>query len=149
MKIVFDTSVIVKGFIEPRRRKQDYILNEQIRIYKLASSLLNQVSTNKIELLVPSIALVEIAAVGSRLTGKEERGIEAAEFVKENSNIIDDDFFLHEAIKIAAKTKISGFDSVFITCAKLTNSDLITDDKKMYNAAIDLGIEAKLLREME
>ena len=115
----------------------------------MASSLLDQVANKKIKLIVPSIALVEIAAVGARLTGKEEKGIEARNFVRENSKIIYDTFFINEAAKIAAQTKISGFDSIFIAVAKLTNSTLFTDDKKMYETAIKLSINAKLLRNIK
>ena len=44
--------------------------------------------------------------------------------------------------------RISGFDSIFIACAKITDSTLFTDDKKMYEAALKVGVKAKLLRDM-
>lgn len=97
----------------------------------------------------PSVAIIEIAAVGARLTGKEERGIQASDYIKKYGNIFYDIGLLDEAVSIAAKTKISGFDSVFIACAKVTDSVLFTDDKKMYEAALKLGVKAKLLRDMD
>ena len=144
MNHVLDTSVIAKGLIEPRRKKQDSILEEQTRIYKIASLIMDQVNNKEINLIVPSIALVEIAAVAARLTGKDQRGIQASNYVRKHGNIIYDTSFLNEAIKIASEIHISGFDSVFIACAKLTNSTLITDDKKMHDAAISLAINSKL-----
>ena len=148
MNHVLDTSVIAKGLIEPRRKKQDSILKEQLRIYKTASLIMDQVNNKEIRLVVPSIALVEIAAVAARLTGKDKRGIQASSYVRKHGNIIHDTSFLNEAVKIAAKIHVSGFDSIFIACAKLTDSTLITDDKTMHDAAISLGIDSKLLREI-
>ncbi len=46
------------------------------------------------------------------------------------------------------RTKASGFDVVFMSCAEVTGSILITDDKGMYEKAIDYGLEAKFLREL-
>ena len=76
MNHVFDTSFIIKGLIRPRRKKQDSILKEQIRIHKIASSIIDKVYRSEIKLIIPTIALVEIAAVTSRITGKEEKGIQ-------------------------------------------------------------------------
>lgn len=145
----FDTSALAKGIIPPRRRKKDSIYEEQIRLFKIADSFLTEVKDNKAIMNIPSIALVEIAAVGARLTGEYKRGIQASNFLKKHGNIFYDTQFLSEAIDIAAKTKISGFDAVFIACTKLTNSTLITDDKKMHISAINLGIKSNLLREMK
>jgi len=49
---------------------------------------------------------------------------------------------------VAAETKASGFDSVFIACAKTLGILLITDDKGMYDAAVKIGVKAELLRDM-
>ena len=147
-RVTLDTTVLVKGIIPPRRRKKDHIYEEQFRIYTIAKSIITKVENKESIMSVPSIAIVEIAAVGARLTGKEERGLQASNYVKKHGNILYDTDILDEAISIAAKTKISGFDSIFISCAKITNSVLITDDKKMYTAAGKVGVKSKLLREM-
>jgi len=55
---------------------------------------------------------------------------------------------LAECIAVAAETKASGFDSVFIACAKTLGILLITDDKGMYDAAVKIGVKAELLRDM-
>ena len=145
-KLTLDTTVLAKGMIPPGRKKKDSIYEEQFRLYDIAKSIILEVENRKAIMSIPSVALVEIAAVGSRLTGKEERGIMASDYVKEHGTIIYDICLLEESIRIAARTKISGFDSIFIACAKITDSILITDDKKMYEAAVKAGVETKLLR---
>lgn len=144
-----DTTVLAKGIIPPRRRKEDAIYEEQFRLYNIAKSIIKEVEDKESIMNVPSAAIVEIAAVGARLTGKEERGIQSSDFVKEHGNIVYDIDLLEQAVKIASQTKISGFDSIFIACAKVTNSLLITDDKNMFDAAIKVGVKAKLLREIK
>jgi len=145
-KLTLDTTVLAKGMIPPGRKKKDSIYEEQFRLYDIAKSIILEVENRKAIMSIPSVALVEIAAVGSRLTGKGERGIMASDYVKEHGTIIYDICLLEESIRIAARTKISGFDSIFIACAKITDSILITDDKKMYEAAVKAGVETKLLR---
>ena len=147
--VTLDTTVLAKAIIPPRRRKRDAIYEEQFRLFTIAKSIIREVEEKESIMHIPSVAVVEIAAVSARLTGKEQRGIQASDYVKKYGNIIYDINLLNEAVKIASKTKISGFDSIFITCAKVTNSMLITDDKKMYDAAINLGIKSKLLRDIK
>ena len=148
MKQILDSSVIIKGILKPRRKKQDQILEEQVRVYNIASSIMNSVNIGEARLVIPNVAVVEVAAVASRLTGKKDIGIKTANFIKNIAEIINEEDILAQCIDIAATTKVSGFDNIFITCAKVTDSILITDDKKMYDAAINIGIKAKLLRDM-
>jgi len=148
MNNVLDSGVIIKGILEPRRKKQDEILAEQLRVYSVASSLMNEVNSGKTSLLIPNVAIVEIAAVASRLTGNKNIGIETANFIQNIAKIINENDILTQCVDIAATTKASGFDNIFIACAKVTNSTLVTDDKKMYDAAGKIGVKAKLLRDM-
>ena len=147
--VTLDTTVLAKGIVPPRRRKKDIIYQEQFRLFTLAKSVITEVENRKSVMNIPSAAVVEIAAVVARLTGKEERGIQASDYVKKHGNIIFDIELLDKAVGIAAQTKISGFDSIFIACAKFSNSTLITDDKKMFDAAVKVGIKAKLLRDIK
>lgn len=146
MKYTLDTSVIIKGLVKPRRKKQDHLLGEQIRIYEVASSIMDDVYNKKIDLSIPIAAIIEVASVSSRLTGIKSIGIETAGFINSiATEIIDEGNILQQCIDVAATTKISGFDSIFITCAKITDSTLITDDKKMYESAVKIGVKVKLL----
>nr|QEK15710.1 type II toxin-antitoxin system VapC family toxin [Thermococcus aciditolerans] len=61
--------------------------------------------------------------------------------------LYSDVYLLETAIDLGITTKASGFDVLFLACAMMTNSKLITDDKKMYDKAVDAGINAELLRE--
>ncbi len=147
--VTLDTTVLAKGLIPPRRIKKDSIYEEQFKLYITARSIIREIETKESVMNIPSIALIEIAAVAARLTGKENRGILSSDYVRKHGNVLGDIYLLDEAINIAAKTKISGFDSVFIACAKITASTLITDDKKMYESAVKIGIDAKLLRNIK
>ncbi len=142
-----DTTVLAKAIIPPRRRKGDAIYREQARLFAVAKAILGKVEAGQLVMHVPSVAIVEIAAVAARLTGKEEMGVQAAEYVKAHGYVVRDDTLLGEAVRTAARTKASGFDSVFIACARLTGSVLLTDDKRMYETAVSAGIAARLLRQ--
>lgn len=149
MNKTLDTTAIIKGILEPRRKKKDAIFEEQMRIYRIASSIMDDIYGGKDELFIPTISVVEIAAVTSRLTGDKNTGSETAAFIRSISSIVNEAVILDDAVSIAAETKISGFDSIFIACAKATNSILVTDDKKMHEAALKAGVSSRLLREME
>ena len=95
MRLVLDTTVLVKALVEPRRAKDDKILKEQSRLHKIAFSIVSDIQNGKNKLCVPSIAIVETAAVVSRLTGSREIGRESADFVTGLSDTIVDDISFH------------------------------------------------------
>ncbi|PKP57855.1 MAG: hypothetical protein CVT89_03790 [Candidatus Altiarchaeales archaeon HGW-Altiarchaeales-2] len=147
--VTLDTTVLIKGIIPPGRIKKDSIYEEQFKLHITARSIIHKIEINESVMNVTSTALIEVAAVAARLTGKEDRGILASDYVRKHGNVVGDIYLPDESISIAAKTKISGFDSVFIACAKITASTLITDDKQMYEAAVKIGINAQLLRDIK
>lgn len=150
MNYTFDSGVIIKGLIKPRRKKQDPLLKEQNRIYEIASSFMDRVYSREANLFIPTVAIIEVACVASRLTGVKSIGVKTAQFIGDiAAGIINERDILKECIDIGATTKISGFDTVFIACAKFTGSALITDDKKMHEAAVKAGVDTKLLRKIE
>ncbi len=55
---------------------------------------------------------------------------------------------MDEAMKLGKKTGASGFDVLFLACAKVCGAVLITDDLKMYEKAREIGIMSQLLREI-
>ncbi|WP_238516264.1 type II toxin-antitoxin system VapC family toxin [Thermococcus gammatolerans] len=59
-----------------------------------------------------------------------------------------DVYLMEDAMKLGRKTGASGFDVLFLACAKKANAKLVTDDKKMYETAVKAGIEVELLREL-
>ena len=80
--VTLDTTVLAKGIFPPRRRKKDTIYEEQVRLHNIAKSIIKEVENKESVANIPSVAIIEIAVVGARLTGKDERGIQASDFVK-------------------------------------------------------------------
>ena len=98
MNITLDTTVLAKGLIPPRRRKRDIIYEEQFRLHTIAKSMIGEVENKESILYVPSVAIVEIAAVGARLTGQEEKGLKVSDFIREHGNIVYDANLLDKAV---------------------------------------------------
>jgi len=62
--------------------------------------------------------------------------------------LYSDVYLMEDAMKLGRETGASGFDVLFLACAKKANAKLVTDDKKMYETAVKAGIEVELLREL-
>ena len=148
-RFVFDTTFIVKGLVEPRRKKQDKELAKQLSLHNKAKEYLAKAGRGEIQMIIPSIALIETASVVSRLTNDTGLSKDAVNFLWENAEEILFDFeTLEAAIETGIRFKASGFDTLYLTLIRLTNSVLLTDDSKLHNLAKDNGLESKLLREM-
>ncbi len=148
-RFVFDTTFIVKGLVEPRRKKRDEILGQQLKLHNKAKEYLEKVEREEIQMIIPSVALIETASVVSRLTNDNNLSVDAVNFLSENAEEILFDFeTLDAAIRTGIETKASGFDTLYITVLKLTNVILLTDDSKLQNIAKEKGFQSKLLREM-
>ena len=129
---VYDTTIIVKGLVPPRRKKKDILYEQQLNVHLLCYELLERVEQGKARLFIPSIALVETAAVISCLTNQPTVAEEAVTFLRSTAKkILYDSLLLEEAIRIGIETKASGFDVVFMACSKLLNVPLITDDERL------------------
>lgn len=145
--ITLDTTVIVRGLVPPRRTKKDELYEIHHRLHKKARNILGKVEKGELVNHSPVIALVETAAVISRLTNSRIATEMALSFLEAHTKFYSDVYLLDKAIELGIKTKASGFDVIFIACAQVTGSTLITDDKKMYNKALMAGIPAEILRE--
>jgi predicted nucleic acid-binding protein len=144
-----DSSFSVKGLIAPRRRKQDAIFHDQHRRHLLAKRYLGEIQMGLHEMHLPAAALLETAIVTSRLTNQESQARNAAEFLKENATrIYYDEDILEHAIDIGIQTKGSGYDTLFLTVAEISNAELLTDDRHQHESALSRGITSYLLREM-
>ncbi len=93
------------------------------------------------------VALIETASVVSRLTDDAESVSQAISFVVENSRLYPDLHLLERSIEIGRITKASGFDVLFLACAEASGSVLLTDDRKMYERAVEYGLNAWFLRD--
>lgn len=144
-----DTSFVIKGLVPPRRKKQDELLEQQQKMYKLARSYIDKVRDKEIEMYIPAIALVETGIVVSRITNNEEDSRKAISFLRRNAtHIFYDHEILEEAISLGIKTKASGYDTIFLTVAKVSVSELLTDDLLQHKIALSTGIVSHLLRDM-
>jgi predicted nucleic acid-binding protein len=118
-------------------------------MFNLARSYLDRVRSKEVEMFLPAIALVETGIVVSRITNNEEDSQRAVSFLRRNaSHIFYDHEILEEAISFGIKTKASGYDTMFLTVAKLSGSELLTDDSLQHRIALSRGVVSHLLREM-
>ena len=145
-ELTLDTSVIIKGMIPPKRR--DKKRNERIRKFKTANTYMKLLFSGKIIGFIPSAVLVELSAVGTRLTGSKKFGISLAGKIEEICTVLYDEEILDNAIGVSAQYKASGFDNLLLTCAILTNTLLFTDDKKLHNLYDKAKIKSYLLDDL-
>ncbi len=149
VKYTIDTSFVVKGLVPPRRKKQDEMLAQQQKMYKLARSYLDKVRNKEVEMYIPAIALVETGIVVSRITNNEEDSQKAISFLRRDATyIFYEHEILEEAISLGIKTKASGYDTIFLTVAEVTESELLTDDSLQHKIAQSRGIVSHLLKDM-
>ena len=149
VRYTIDTSFAIKGLIPPRRKKQDEILVQQQSMYEMARSHLAKVKSGEVEMYLPAIALVETGIVVSRITNNEEDSRRAVSFLRKNaSRIFYEHEILDEAISLGIKTRASGYDTIFLTVAETSGSELLTDDSLQHRIALSRGIVSHLLREM-
>ncbi len=129
---VYDTTVIVKGLVPPRRKKQDALYDQQLKTHLFCSQLLQRIEQKAASLSIPSIALVETAVVVSRLTNEPRVAREAVTFLRTAAKkILYDSLLLEKAVQIGIETKASGFDVLFLTCSRLLDLPLVTDDEQL------------------
>jgi len=149
-KLTIDSSVLIKGLVPPKRRKQDGIYKTQKKLHTTALKIFEDVVRKKISMSIPSAVLIEVGAVVSRLTNNETDAEEAVDKVRLHaSQILFDHDLLELTISTAIKTKASGFDNLILSCAISTSSAIITDDSKLHEIAIEYGLKSYLLRELQ
>lgn len=145
-ELTLHTSVIIKGMIPPRKR--DEKRNERIKKFKTATTYMRFLFSGRIIGFIPSAVLIEVSAVGARLTGSKKFGIRLAGKIEEICTVLYDEEILDDAIEISAQYKASGFDNLLLTCAILTNTLLFTDDKKLHNLCDKAKIKSYLLDDL-
>ncbi|WP_206203409.1 type II toxin-antitoxin system VapC family toxin, partial [Thermococcus sp. GR7] len=115
-------------------------------LHQKAESILRKVESGEMALHEPLVMLVEVATVVSRLSSSETLSKAAVQFLIQHSSFYSDIYLLDEAIELGIQTKMSGFDVLFLACAKVCKAVLVTDDLKMYEKAREIGIKSQLLR---
>jgi len=118
-------------------------------MFELAHAYLDRVKRGDAEMYLPAIVLVETGIVVSRITNNEQDSRRAVSFLRGNAaHIFYDHEILEEAISFGIKTKASGYDTIFLTVAEITGSELLTDDSLQHKIALSTGIVSHLLREI-
>ena len=125
-KIILDTSVIIKWFF-----------NEEEENTLAANLILNRYLDNEIGIIIPEIAIFEIAnVIKNRVKTSLNKHIGA--------NVIDKIFnlgiifyiskeILKNAFNIAIDINESVYDCIFIATAEHFKSKMITDDRKLFS----------------
>lgn len=148
-RVTTDTTVLVRGLVPPRRKRHDVIFDEYLRLHTSASEVLRRIEQGEYQNHIPLLALIETACVVSRLTNDPESASLSVSFVSSHAKLYDTADLLERSIEIGIASKASGFDVIFMACADVTGSQLITDDRKMFERARESGIDTTLLREWE
>lgn len=145
MKYTLDSSCIVKALLPPKRKKKDTILKQQIISHKKAKNIFKEIVTKESTGIIPTLALIEVATVMTRLTNNPSLGKETSYYISQELNIVSEEETLKESIDLASKYCFSGFDTLFVTCAKITKSTLVTSDKKMAELAKQAKVKVILI----
>jgi len=99
-----------------------------------------------VEVSIPKVCIVEVAAVTRRLTDMKTSQIIAARLFSSCTLIGEEELFT-AAWSLATTQGCSGFDTYFISLAFLHNIPLLTDDIGMHTHAVKKGIKSLLIRE--
>ncbi len=119
-KVVLDTSVIVKWFVEESGSGQ-------------ANQILNLYQKNKVGIVVPEIVCLELINALKFGAGFDENGLKEAltAFVNLDLEMVPlFESYFNELINIMSDFRIAAYDAYFIVTAKSKQIDLITADKK-------------------
>jgi predicted nucleic acid-binding protein len=148
IKVVLDTSIIVKSLLYPRKSLPEDIYDREIKTHKKCRHLIKFLNSKGIETYLPKVSLVEVVSVLKR-HGYPRIALQVLESLSDSYNFIPEDDIFEYCIDIALKTGTSGFDCYFIATSLMLNAILITDDEKMSKHASSIGLTSILVREME
>jgi len=146
-RVVLDTSVIVKAVLKPGRWLPRDVYEREIETHRKSRLLIRLLKEERIEVLIPFVALVEVAGVLTRLASSSlAREVVESLRTSENYRIVYEEEIRDSVIEIALEVGSTGFDTYFIAVAKKFNAMLVTDDEPMAIHAKRLGIDTVLIR---
>ncbi|MCE4610051.1 MAG: type II toxin-antitoxin system VapC family toxin [Desulfurococcales archaeon] len=145
--MVLDSSVIIKSILKPGRWLPEEIYRRELKTHNKAKALVKKLKSSDTIVLIPYPAIVEVAAVISRLASRElaEKVVESLKTTK-NYTIVYEEEYRDKALKVALQTGSSGFDAYIIALAWHRHALLITDDEPMSKHAKTLGVKIVLIR---
>jgi len=113
-KLTIDSSVLIKALVPPLKRKEDSNYRQRMILHTRALQIFEDVVHKKISMCIPSVVLIEVGAVVSRVTNNENDAKEAVAKVRmHSSQILFDYDLLEPTISTAIKTKASGLIILF------------------------------------
>ncbi|ACX72795.1 PilT protein domain protein [Methanocaldococcus vulcanius M7] len=148
IKVVLDTSVIVKSILLPRKSLPKDIYDREIKTHNKCKQLIKFLNNEGINVYLPKVALVEVASVLKR-HGYPKIALQVIESLSNSYNFVSENEIFEHSIDIALKTGASGFDCYFIATSSMLNAILITDDEKMNKHANSIGLKSILIIEKE
>jgi predicted nucleic acid-binding protein len=145
IRAVLDTSVLVKSIFKPLRSLSQETYSRELETHEKCKAIIKLIEERDVEVHVPKVCVVEIAAVARRLAGRT-LAARASKGIIKSYNIADEDTFFQIAWDVALETGCSGFDSYFIALAKREDTILLTDDCGMHHHAKEAGVNSILIR---
>jgi predicted nucleic acid-binding protein len=145
IRIVLDTSVLVKSIFKPLRSLSPEAYSRELDTHEKCKALMKLIEERDVEVHVPKVCVVETAAVARRLAGRTlaER---ASNGIMKSYNIADEEAIFNIAWDLALETGCSGFDSYLIALARKEDAMLFTDDSGMHYHAEVSGVNSILIR---
>ncbi len=125
-KVVLDTSVVVKWFVDEADSDK-------------AIKLLNLYKENRIKIVVPEIICLELINALKFGVGFEEEALTKAisGFLILGLEMTPSfDFYFDEVIALMVKNNLASYDAFFVAAAKYKQLPLITADKKHHRKEI-------------
>ena len=145
IRAVLDTSVLVKSIFKPLRSLTAESYSRELETHKKCVALIKLIEERDVEVHVPKVCVVEIAAVAKRLAGRT-LAARASKRILKSYNIADEEAIFNIAWDVALETGCSGFDSYFIALAKREDAILFTDDSGMHQHANEADVNSILIR---
>ena len=145
IRAVLDTSVLVKSIFKPLRSLTAESYSRELETHKKCVALIKLIEERDVEVHVPKVCVVEIAAVAKRLAGRT-LAARASKGILKSYTIADEEAIFNIAWDVALETGCSGFDSYFIALAKREDAILFTDDSGMHQHANEADVNSILIR---
>jgi predicted nucleic acid-binding protein len=145
IKVVLDSSVLIKSIFKPLRSLSSDGYSRELETHEKCKVLIKFIEERDVEVRVPKVCIVEIAAVAKRLAGRA-LAAKASMGIMKSYNIAEEEAIFDIAWDVALETGCSGFDSYFIALAKREDAILFTDDSGMYYHAEEIGVNSILMR---
>lgn len=145
IRVVLDSSVLIKSIFKPLRSLSSDAYSREMETHEKCKVLIKFIEERDVEVHVPRVCIVEIAAVAKRLAGRT-LAAKASKGIMKSYNIAEEEAIFDIAWDVALETGCSGFDSYFIALAKREDAILFTDDSGMHHHAEDADVNSILVR---